>query len=275
MKNTRRFYVVGLLVVAVSVLVACNKADKNTKNNDDASDTGYASDHALSEKIFDDVQILADKAAGNTASGEFKTTACGSVLKVTNLIIIDFGAANCMCVDGRNRRGKITIKFMGKYADTNLIHTITFENYFQDDIKVEGTKTVTYIGRNVAGQPYYNVSVAGTITKTDGSVITPNWSRVRTWVAGYNTPYNWTDDEYKIIGSGTIIRSSGVVNVAIVDTMPLMIATNCKWIKSGSIVYSLPGDRKRILNYGNTPACDNQATLTFLPAGTTIPITLP
>ena len=272
MKHTKSIYVAGLLAIAISTMAACNKKDKDVDNS---SDTGYASDHTLSEKIFDDVQVMSDKAAGFTGTGGFKTTACGTVTKIPNLITIDFGTTNCMCADGRNRRGKIIINYTGAYADSNSTHTITFSNYYQNDNKVEGTKTVTNMGRNAFGQPYFNVAVNGTITKPDGTVITPNWGRVRTWTAGYNTPTDWTDDEYKIVGAGTIIRSAGVVNVAIVDTLPLIIAANCQWIKSGSIVYTLPGGRSRTLNYGNTPTCDNQATLTFQPAGTTVAVTLP
>ncbi len=272
MKHTKFIYLAGLLAIAISTMAACNKTDKNAE---DTNDTGYASDQTLSEKLFDDVQVLSDLAAGYTGTGSLKTTACGAITKVPNVITIDFGTTNCLCSDGRNRRGKIIINYTGNYADSNSTRNITFDNYYQNDNKVEGTKTVTNMGRNSLGQPYFNVSVAGTITKPDGTVITPNWGRVRTWTSGYNTPTIWTDDEYKIIGSGTIIRSSGVVNVAIADSLPLVVATNCQWVKSGSIVYTLSGGRTRTLNYGNTPACDNQATLTFQPSGTTVAVTLP
>lgn len=272
MIHFKSFSKVALLAISTAVMLSCNKKQTTVA---DTNDTGYASDQVLSEKLFDDVQVIADLAAEYTGTGSFKTTACGAISKVPNVITIDFGTTNCMCADGRNRRGKIIISYTGNYADSNSTHTIKFENYYQNDNKVEGTKTVTNMGRNSSGQPYFNVSVVGSITKPDGTVVTPNWARERTWIAGYNTPANWTDDEYKIVGSGTIIRSSGVVNVAIVDSFPLIIATNCQWVKSGSIVYTLPGGRSRTLNYGNVPACDNQATLTFKPSGTTAAITLP
>ena len=181
---------------------------------------------------------------------------------------------NCLCADGRNRRGKVIINYTGAYADSASVHTITFDNYYQNDNKIEGTKTVTNMGHNTSGQTYYNIVVAGTITKTDGTVISTAWNRVRTWVAGAATPLDWTDDIYRITGAGTITRPAGVVSVSIPATTPLEVHLDCKWIESGSIIYTLPSGLTRTLNYGDTPACDNQAKL-VLPSGIVKTITLP
>ncbi|GAA4467122.1 hypothetical protein GCM10023093_22420 [Nemorincola caseinilytica] len=259
-----------LLVAAISLLSACRR-DKNN-DTDTKEDTGYTTDQNLTEKIFDDAQTMSDKGAVVTGSGAFKTTACGSVTHAAGTFTIDFGSVNCLCSDGRNRRGKIIVNYTGAYADSGSVHTITFDNYYQNDNKVEGTRTVTNMGHNSAGQPYFNVMVNGTITKTDGSVITTNFTRTRTWTAGYTTLLNWTDDVYQITGAGTMTRPSGTVSVSI--TSPLMLALNCRWIQAGTIVYTLPSSLTRTLNYGATAACDDQATLT-LPSGTVYTITLP
>jgi hypothetical protein len=78
---------------------------------------------------------------------------------------------------------------------------------------------------------------------------------------------------YSVTGSGTITRASGeVVNVAI--TTPLTVATSCHWIEGGTVKYTLSGGQTRTMNYGDTPTCDDQATVT-MPNGKTKTITLP
>lgn len=259
-----------LLIAAVSLFAACRKKDDDKNNN--TEDTTYATDQNLAEKIFDDAQTMSDKGKNTTGTGAFKTTACGTVTHATGTFTIDFGSSNCLCTDGRYRRGKIIVTYTGNYIDSASTHTITFDNYYQNDNKVEGTKTVTNMGHNSSGQPYFNVTVNGSVTKPDGTVITAAWTRVRTWVAGYATPINWTDDIYNITGSGTITRPAGTVSVNI--TSPLVVALDCRWIEAGSITYTLASGATRVLNYGTTPACDASATLTTA-AGTTIAITLP
>jgi hypothetical protein len=261
-----------LLTASVSLFTACRKNDKDT--TDTKEDTGYASDQNLAEKIFDDAQTMSDKGANTTSgSGAFKTSACGTVTHSAGTFTIDFGSANCLCTDGRNRRGKIIVNYSGgAYADSGSTHTITFDNYYQNDNKVEGTKTVTNMGANSAGQPYFAITVIGTVTKTDGTVITTNWTRTRTWTAGYATPINWLDDVYEITGAGTTVRPAGTVTVNI--TAPLVVALNCRWVEAGTVVYTLSSGLTRTLSYGATAACDDQATLT-LPGGAVYNITLP
>jgi hypothetical protein len=261
---------VAALSISLSLFTACNKKDKNSTTT--TEDTGYATDQNLSEKAYDDAQTIADKANETTGSGAFKTSGCATVTHSGSTITVDFGPTNCTCSDGRDRRGKIIINFTGAYRDSGSVHTITFDNYYQNDNKIEGTKTVTNMGHNSSGQPYFSIMVSGTITKTDGTTILTNSSRVRTWTAGYATPFNWTDDVYMITGSGTITRPAGVVNVSI--SSPLEIHLDCRWIEAGTIVYTLPSGLTRTMNYGTTPVCDNSATVT-LPSGVTHSVTLP
>ncbi|MBX2907629.1 MAG: hypothetical protein KF744_16410 [Taibaiella sp.] len=262
------------LAISVSLFTACKKNnDNNTNSTTTTEDTGYATDQNLAEKTFDDAQDIADKANGSGAgSGAFKTSGCATVTVSSGVITIDFGPTNCMCSDGRNRRGKIIVNYTGAYRDSGSVHTITFDNYYQNDNKIEGTKTVTNMGHNGSGQLYYNINVVGTITKPDGTTIGVNWDRVRTWTAGESTLLNWADDVYTITGSGTIVRSAGTVTVAI--TTPLEVHLNCRWIEAGKVTYTLPSGGTRIMNYGDTPNCDNDAVVT-LPSGVTHAITLP
>ena len=178
--------------------------------------------------------------------------------------------------NGRYRRGKILISYTGNYADSGSTHTITFDNFYQNDNKVEGTKTVTNMGHNSLGQPYFNVTVNGTITLASGAgTIITNSTRVRTWTDGYTTPGDFSDDKYALTGTGTITRPSGaVVGVNVSSSAPLIMVAGCRWIEAGTITFTLPSGLTRSINYGSTATCDNQAVLTTA-SGTTVNITLP
>ncbi len=274
----------ALTIGSFLVVVSCNKKDKNANPTTTTEDNGYATEHAAAEKSFDDAQTIADQSA-NVVSGSlgYKTTALttGGCATVTHsatgdTTTVDFGTVNCLCHDGRNRRGKIIITKTGPYTTTGTVKTITFDNYYQNDNQITGTKTVTNMGLNSSSQPYFNVTVNGSVILASGAgTISTNWNRVRTWTAGSATPTDYTDDVYSISGSGTFTRPSGaVVNVNISTATPLVVAFGCRWIEAGTIVYTLPSGLTRTINYGTTPACDATATLTT-PAGATYTITMP
>src|ERR1035437_7184634 len=201
------------ITISVFIFIAsCHK----TKPNTITEDTGYTTEQSTAEKTFNDVQSIADQAStistGNPMN--YKTTAttslgCATVHKSADSIVIDFGATDCLCRDGRTRRGQIIVTYTGNYADSGSVHTITFNNYYQNDNKVTGTKTVTNMGHNTSGQPFFNISITGAVTLAGGGTITTSWTRIRTWTAGSSTPTDFTDDVYSIYGSGTMTRANG------------------------------------------------------------------
>ncbi len=278
MNRSKFFLYGGFVAITLSAfifMVSCNKKKTDPAPVTTTEDTGYATDHAMTEQSFDDVQSISDRAALVPSGGSlnFKMSSCATVVHAGDSIVVNFGTVNCLCADGRYRRGKIIIHYSGgAYADSGSTHTITFNNYFQNDNQITGTKTVTNMGHNSSGQPYFNITVAGSVIRSTGVTITAAWTRVRTWTAGYTTLGDLSDDTYSITGSGTITRPAGTVTVTI--SAPLIVALGCHWIEAGSVVYTLPSGLTRTLNYGTTPACDDNATVT-LPSGATIAITLP
>lgn len=271
MQKSRIVLLLSTALIATSVVLfmdSCKKKDNTSSTT--TEDTGYASDHSTSEKTFNDVESISDMAANVSSGGSlgYKTAettigACATVTKTTgatNVITIDFGSVNCLCNDGSYRRGKIIVTYTGNYADSASTHAITFDNYYQNDNQVTGTKTVTNMGHNSAGQTYFNVHVAGSVILANGSgTLSATWDRVRTWIS------TGTVNVYQISGSGTLTRANGTT-VAVAITSPLVIASNCRWIEAGTVTYTLPSGLTRVMNYGNTAVCDAEAQLT-LPNG--------
>ena len=76
-----------------------------------------------------------------------------------NVLTVDYGTSNCDCNDGKTRRGKIITTYTGAYLAPGTVITHTTDNYYVNDIKIEGTKTVTNMGLNNNNQPYFNVQI--------------------------------------------------------------------------------------------------------------------
>ncbi len=262
----------GTMVVFAAVLMfaACKRDKTNNLTANTDEDTYYAEDQARMDQTYDDAQSIGDQAFANNGvelkGGDDILSSCAVVthdtISTPRKITIDFGATNCLCKDGRYRRGKIILTYTGKYRDSGSVHTIGFDSYFVNDNAVLGTKTVTNMGKNTSSQTYFNISVNGMIIlNTTGDTISHVASRVRTWTAGENTTA-LSDDVYSITGSGTNTRRTGkIVDYNI--TNPLVIALNCRWIKQGTIEFTPRGatTAKRTIDYGSG-ACDDQATVT-------------
>jgi hypothetical protein len=277
-------FVLLLTVASTLSFVACKK--NNTVAN---TDTESAENNALSESTFNDVTTLVDQSittgdiivgqAGSTAANNAAEEALGSSCATISLdtvsnrraVIIDFGTTNCLCKDGRYRRGKILTNYTGRYRDSGTVVSITFDNYFVNDNQITGTKTITNNGINAAGHLVYTVQVDGVIIKANnGGRVTWASTRQREWIAGANTPLVLTDDVYSITGSASGTNAAGD-SYSIKILQPLIRSMSCKWFESGKCEITKSNNPTVILDYGTT-GCDANATATV--AGKTYDIVL-
>lgn len=257
----------GLIILALGTSLIFNACRKTTSSKD--NDTETAKDNALGDFVYSDALNIADDASTVNSGdnlGSYKTSSnCAVVthdtLSTPKTITIDFGLNNCLCNDGRNRRGKILVSYTGKYRDAGHIHTITFDNYFVNDNQVLGSKSVTNMGLNTLGQTYFNIVVNGLIIRatTLDSVIW-NSNRTRTWTQGESTMMR-ADDVYEITGNGSGQRANGTAYTMTI-TQALVRAVACSWIQSGKIDLQPANRPLRQIDFG-TGGCDNQATVTI------------
>lgn len=223
-------------------------------------------DFVTAESYFKEIQSVADDGSdGNMTlyKSDFKND-CATVTIDNNgnnyAMVIDFGEVNCMCQDGRERRGAILSTWTGPYKDSGTVITHTPDNYFVDDVKLEGTKVVENLGSNISGNTHFSVEIDGTVTLTDGSVLDYESSRIREWVAGENTPINWLDDEYVITGTATGTNTNGDSYVMEI-TQGLHVKLNCPHVVEGILEITPDGMETRVVDYGNG-ACDAQVEVT-------------
>ncbi len=273
--NTLKCTGVLIALTCIVFFTSCSKV-RNTSAND--ADTEMASDNALGEFVYNDAGNIADDASTKNSGdnlGSYKTSsACATVTKDTlsnpRTITVDFGTTNCLCNDGRNRRGQILISYTGHYRDSGSVHTITFNNFYVNDNHVMGTKSITNMGHNTANHSYFNIAVNGMIVRANtGDSVIWNSNRVRTWTQGESTP-TWTDDVYEITGSGSGQRANGIAYTMNI-TQALVKELSCNWISAGKVELQPSGKPLRTIDFGNGN-CDNMATV--LINGNTHTITL-
>lgn len=251
------FKAAGLAVIAGSLMFAgCKKSESED------TDITSAEDQSQAEMVYDQVFKQVDEASNDQGLKKTYPIVTIDTVASPRSMTIDYGTINFLCKDGNYRRGKILVNWTGKYREKNTVINISFDNFFQNDNQVEGTKTVTNMGRNSNGQMTFTIVVDGKITlASSGGVITWTSNRTRTWISGENTPLISSDDIYEISGSNTGINRKGNAYTATI-TKNLRVDLGCLWrITSGTIDITPSGKPTRTVDFGNG-ACDRIITVT-------------
>ncbi|MEO5592491.1 MAG: hypothetical protein ABIR15_20940 [Chitinophagaceae bacterium] len=276
------------IFIAASVISSSLLFTSCKKDASKDSDIEAAENSVLAEASFDDVTTISDQAAvsgsvnmrvSGDASANREDGSLGSgcatvsidTISLPHAIVIDFGATNCVCNDGRTRRGKILLSYTGRYMESGTVITISFNNYFVNDNQLTGTKKITNQGANTAGNLVYKIEVNGQVIKANGTgTITWVSTRQREWTAGAGTPLILSDDAYSITGNATGTIASGK-SYTFTITKPIVRKMSCHFIESGVIDITPEGKPTRTLDYGTT-GCDANATVSIL--GYSFPIIL-
>ncbi len=276
MKNLK---LTGLVLFSIVLTTYSCRKDKSEVVEVDNS-TISSTDNSSAENLFSDMKKVVEEAADDEGqSGKkagYSFGACATVSTVpawTNstfpkVMEIDFGANNCAGSNGVNRRGKLVVTLTDHFRDSGSVLTVQPQNYFVNDIKVEGTKTITNNGYNASSNLSYNVNVSNAvITFTDNTTITWNSVRTTEWIAGDGTTLfthglaGICDDVYSVTGSGSGVNRNGL-NYSVVITSPIIKQVCCRWLVSGSLDVLPQGFATRSVDYGGGN-CDNKATVTI------------
>lgn len=210
-------------------IVACDNEEENFLNDDPNAEIAIANEEEF-DSDFDDALDIAfsamDLELGSTGG---RLTAdermkCAVRTKVDNTITVDFGEG-CEGPAGRIRKGKIIFTYTGRYYEPGSVITLTFENFFLNGKKLEGTRTVTNLSESVEDYPKHNIQlVDGKITWPDGTTITRETNRTRTWKRAAN-PIN---DEVEIFGTASGTNRRGIsYNATVAEATPIVMKRSC------------------------------------------------
>jgi hypothetical protein len=245
------------------IVTSCQKTKPLEESSIEAAD-----DAVLSEAVFDDAFATLEIATAIAEDLKKSATVIDTcpVITVTfpeqdlwpRNIVIDYGT-ECVGLNDIVRSGKIIITLSAPRREVGSVRTITFEDYYVNGAKVEGTKTVTNLGPNNDGNVVFSdVLAGGKITFPDDKTITRDVDREREYIAGYATWTPW-DDECLITGIATGKNLNDVAYThTIINALEWQAA--CRFIVSGTIRFDIEGVEPFDLDYGEGE-CDAYATL--------------
>ncbi len=265
----------GLIMLGIITLTfgACKK-DK--QNNDEVNDTAAVDENAQGDETFSDTftsisNFSTEYDANFTASVKpnQKILLTSEVKDSPNVTISPLGNVWPKTVtfdfaDGTTkyniiRKGKIKAVYSNRFKTTGATVRLTFENYFVNDTKIEGTKTITNLGKNDVGNYTFSVVVSKSKINDKRGNFTYEADRTIEWTKGEKT-FNILDDEYAITGKSSGTNSKGVTYTTNIKT-PLIKKIGWPYLVSGVIEIKPEDKAIRVLNYGNGDL-DAKATLT-------------
>jgi len=195
-------------------------------------------------------------------------------------VILDFGANGCTGSDGHFRKGKVITVYTARLLAPGAIATTTFDGFYFDSLKVEGTHKITNTSPAITTQPPVRQFTAdvinGKLTRPSGNFIEWNSQKTIKQIEGIltNIPL---DDIFRVEGSarGKVQRGRLLVLWESSIIEPLIKRFNCRWIVKGRVRTVRANSNERWiaeLDFG-TGTCDNQAVITI--NGVPHQITLP
>jgi hypothetical protein len=280
MKMNRIFITSGAclsLTLAVA-LVACKKNNPVTHAMDQATTVSLAASSSVNESLYGDVfDVVTQEGenqnmAGRERSGA-RVTGCATVTLSSadpntwpKTMTIDFGTG--CTTNSVLRKGRLIITLTGKLRIPGSVWSVSFDNYYVNGYKLEGTFSITN-SSNGTTLSMTTQTTSGKVTYPDNSWYTHSGTHTLTLVGGASTP-TFADDSYSITGNGQTASSAGN-NLSVTITTPLVRNANCHYLVSGTEQFTY-NTASGTLDFGSGN-CDNQATLTI--GSFTTAITLP
>jgi hypothetical protein len=273
--KTRNVILLFVSFVALT-FVSCNK-DRTDRIDEIETTFELSENQAVSDNLNQDAgDVLEETAARENLSGTDGSAApCGipvpawigtcAVITVTGNfpaknIKIDFGSG-CTSPNGVTRKGVINIVLTDSLRKPGSVATITFDNYYVNQFKKEGTVVRTNTTIAGSGTRSHNRTVTnGKITGPNGKVWQHSSNINITQTAGVSTPCDLSDDIYTLDGTRTVTNAQGKTRTSITQT-PLQKKRSCTNIDKG--ILKVQGTNHfAIIDFGNG-SCDNQATISI------------
>ncbi|THU37337.1 hypothetical protein FAM09_20550 [Niastella caeni] len=176
-------------------------------------------------------------------------------------ITIDFGSG-CTGRDGRTRKGKIIVLYTGHLVVAGNSATTTFDGYYLDNVKVEGSHKLTNTG-TPDKKSYTTQVINAKLSRSNGNYMQWSSTKTVTQIEGGATPLIGLDDAYNITGQagGAVQKDGKYFQWATTITSPLIKRFICRWISKGTLGLKKGNDAVAVLDYG-PGSCDNKASFT-------------
>jgi len=166
---------IGLMAFLIT---SCNEnnVDADTSAEDQESVEFDNQDDYYLDDVDDMASIQLEKETGSSggkiSEESDQRLSCAEITRTgteeSGTIVIDFGEG-CTGPRGNVRKGKLVIDYSGRRNDPGSFWTIEFENYFINDISIEGIRKVNNISESGSGVLIFKVDMEnGLMTGPDG-----------------------------------------------------------------------------------------------------------
>lgn len=180
-----------IIISLLFFIYSCDRENKLISINDVQTVQDDATSESIYDEIFSEVDNIAKTKDDEIFNGtkSVNTDTCKVVTVEFSeagdfpiIITIDYGDNSCVDPWGRTRKGKIIVTVDDRYDAVGATRLITFDDFYLNDIKIEGIKTVTNNGTNDNGNFTFTVELEnGKIIFSNGDIITRTFTRIREW----------------------------------------------------------------------------------------------
>ena len=255
-------------LVCLSLMIQSCKKDEATSDNtsDQMTAQDMTAQNDMSEQVFDELEETLP--TNFSDGGADDRSGCAVITYAQpqgtwpNVITVDYGTG-CPQHHGLVFKGKLIVNQTDKMNVAGAVRVITFDNFYVENVKIEGSKTVTFTGLNAAGQPEFVITGNETLTFPGGQTATRNINHNRKMIEGYGTNPR-ADNVWSItIGDSGTNRNGNPYTVTTLTALTKRAV--CPWIGAGVLQF-VNNNKTRTLDFGDG-TCNRDAVLT-LPDGT-------
>jgi hypothetical protein len=231
-----------IVLIALFFVPSCSREDDG---NISETDLALAQDEAYADAIYTEVDNMVVSEITTLDGNAYLTLGlkstedeepCHSVTvdhpdstHFPKVITIDYGEG-CTTVfrdDTITRKGQIIITITDRWFMPGAENIVTFNDFYINDVKIEGTRTITNLGLNNENHLELGIVLeGGKITFADNTFMTREANHVREWIRNFN-PQN---DTIMITGSATGMNVLGEeYSRVITEPLVLVHCWEYKW----------------------------------------------
>lgn len=264
-----------VLLFTLLSLISCKEGTIETNYGPSLD---VANSHALAENAYSRVfnifyRVVSDSVLIISGQRNINGAVCYYTEDPQITYTIDYDTSFNNCPDRILRKGRIIASMESSFRQEGTEAILSFHNYSfieneGDTIRLDGNNSITYLGlEGGVFRTYEHIVYSGTLSVNDSlGADSMRWEATRqiAHIAGMDTPTNFNDDVFSLLGNANGSAREGAVFASyIIDT--LFNYFDCRWIRQGSIELETPGlDIKNgYIYYIGEDECQSQIIYTF------------
>ncbi|NPD86347.1 hypothetical protein HNS38_16355 [Lentimicrobium sp. L6] len=264
-----KILLITALLISFFAFYSCEKTEDTQAENQELIDSGESD--IIEDVLWNAIDSDIDYAGNILESNGYKsvTDTCPLIIVehpdsvfFPRTITIDYGDSYCETYHGALKKGKIVIEITAPIQYPGSFRSISFEEFYINEHKIEGAKTLINKGLNDAENLNFEATLTGgKITFPDGRASTRESIHNREWTKGIENPTYWWDNEWLLTGGSTGTHRDGKTYVNTI-TEPILVKAMCHFAVSGTMELLIQNQFLLVLDFGDGE-CDRIATLTF------------